>query len=95
MRAYEKHSTNHQIELPTPTYEQDEEADDKMMAEQLSRQNDEQINGLLQKITKLSAVYKQMNELVIDQGSIVDRIDYNIEATLQHTKKAVVHLQEA
>lgn len=36
-----------------------------------------------------------MNQLVIDQGSIVDRIDYNIEATLQHTKKAVVHLQGA
>lgn len=36
-----------------------------------------------------------MNQLVIDQGSIVDRIDYNIESTLEHTKKAVVHLQGA
>lgn len=32
---------------------------------------------------------------MIDQGSIVDRIDYNVEQTLQHTKKAVVHLQGA
>ena len=66
-----------------------------MMQKQLTRQNDKQVNRLFETITKLSAVYKEMNQLVIDQGSVVDRIDYNIEATLQHTKKAVVHLQGA
>lgn len=33
--------------------------------------------------------------MVIDQGSVIDRIDYNIDATLKHTEKAVVHLRGA
>lgn len=32
---------------------------------------------------------------MIDQGSIIDRIDYNIEGTLTHTQKAVEHLRGA
>lgn len=30
---------------------------------------------------------------MIEQGSLIDRIDVNIESTLQHTKQAVVHLE--
>jgi len=26
----------------------------------------------------LSTIYKQLNELVIEQGSLIDRIDFNI-----------------
>lgn len=36
-----------------------------------------------------------MNQLVIDQGSLIDRIDYNLEETVQHTKKGVEHLVKA
>jgi syntaxin 16 len=61
----------------------------------MDQHKNEQIDKLFQSITKLSVIYKEMNQLVIDQGSIVDRIDYNVEATLKHTKKAVVHLEGA
>lgn len=33
--------------------------------------------------------------MVIEQGSLIDRIDVNIDSTLTHTKKAVVHLEAA
>ena len=32
---------------------------------------------------------------MIEQGSLVDRIDVNIESTLTHTQQAVVHLEAA
>lgn len=72
---------------------------DQMEQEELESQMDihknEQIEKLFQSITKLSTIYKEMNQLVIDQGSLVDRIDYNIDETLKHTSKAVVHLKGA
>lgn len=72
---------------------------DQMEQEELESQmaihKNEQIEKLFQSITKLSTIYKEMNQLVIDQGSLVDRIDYNIDETLKHTSKAVVHLEGA
>ncbi len=32
---------------------------------------------------------------MIEQGSLIDRIDYNIEETFQHIEKGVGHLQKA
>lgn len=46
------------------------------MGEDVERSN--QIAGLVRSINQLSAVYRQLNELVIEQGSLIDRIDYNI-----------------
>ena len=36
-----------------------------------------------------------MNQLVIDQGTILDRIDFNIEETFTNTKKANEQLTKA
>lgn len=36
-----------------------------------------------------------MNQLVIDQGTILDRIDFNIEETLVHAKKGNEQLNKA
>lgn len=55
----------------------------------------QKIHELVSSINKLSGIYKELNQLVIEQGSLVDRIDFNIEATYEHTQKAVVHLQAA
>lgn len=49
----------------------------------------------MQSINKLSTIYKELNNLVIEQGSLIDRIDVNIEETYEHTVKAVAHLEVA
>lgn len=36
-----------------------------------------------------------MAVLVIDQGTILDRIDYNMEQVLEHTKEGLVQLNKA
>ena len=46
-------------------------------------------------INELTKIFKQMNQLVIEQGSILDRIDFNIEETLVQTKKGNEQLTKA
>lgn len=58
-------------------------------------ERNKQITDLAKSINQLSSIYKQLNELVIDQCSLIDRIDFNIEETLVHLDKGVDHLRGA
>ena len=40
-------------------------------------------------------LFKDLSVLVIEQGTILDRIDYNIENATVHIEKANVHLEKA
>lgn len=50
---------------------------------------------MVETINELTRIFKQMNQLVIDQGTILDRIDFNIEDTLVQTKKGNEQLVKA
>ncbi|ODV63914.1 t-SNARE syntaxin TLG2, partial [Ascoidea rubescens DSM 1968] len=45
----------------------------------LIRQREQEISKLAQGILEVSAIFKEMQNMVIDQGTILDRIDYNLE----------------
>jgi syntaxin 16 len=38
----------------------------------------EEINNLVGAINDLAVLFKELSVLVIDQGTIIDRIDYNV-----------------
>ena len=42
----------------------------------------QEIVRVAQSINELATLFRELNVLVIEQGSIIDRIDYNIEQTL-------------
>lgn len=48
----------------------------------------EEICRVASSISELHTIFKELAVLVIDQGSVMDRIDYNIEDSLDQTKKA-------
>ena len=52
------------------------------------RKRDEEISTLLTSITELAGVFKDLQTLVHHQGTILDRIDYNIETAHQNVKEA-------
>lgn len=44
-------------------------------------------------INDLAVLFKELSILVVEQGTVLDRIDYNIECAHKDTKQAVVHIQ--
>jgi len=56
---------------------------------------DQEISKIAQSIEELGSIFKELAVLVIDQGTILDRIDYNMETVVEHTKEGIVQLQKA
>merc|ERR1712107_589139 len=58
-------------------------------------QRSQEICQIAASINDLHTIFKELAVLVIDQGSIPDRIDYNIEQVVVQSKEANVQLQKA
>lgn len=56
---------------------------------------DTEISKIAQSIEELGTIFKELAVLVIDQGTILDRIDYNMEAVVESTKTGVKQLERA
>jgi len=63
--------------------------------EAIVRERDEEIRNIAESINELGAIFKELAVLVIDQGTILDRIDFNMEQVVEHTKEGVVQLEQA
>eukprot|EP00826_Nyctotherus_ovalis_P025514 TRINITY_DN1978_c0_g1_i3.p2 TRINITY_DN1978_c0_g1~~TRINITY_DN1978_c0_g1_i3.p2 ORF type:complete len:152 (-),score=70.38 TRINITY_DN1978_c0_g1_i3:47-502(-) len=64
------------------------EAAELQEMEQMAADRDVEIQNLVKGVNDLAVIFKELSVLVIDQGNILDRIDYNIEQAVHHTKKA-------
>ena len=60
-----------------------------------AEQRSTEINAIAKSVAELNRLFKDLANLVIDQGTILDRIDYNIENVQEQTKSGVVQLQKA
>ncbi|MDR3547107.1 MAG: hypothetical protein P4M11_02315 [Candidatus Pacebacteria bacterium] len=72
----------------------DSEAVEFGQMEQVAISRDAEIGNLVKGINDLAVIFKELSVLVIDQGNILDRIDYNIEQAVRHTKKANFELHK-
>lgn len=59
------------------------------------QERDEEITQLAKGVLEVSTIFREMQNLIIDQGTIVDRIDYNLENTVIHLKEANRELNKA
>ncbi|KXS20993.1 t-SNARE [Gonapodya prolifera JEL478] len=57
-------------------------------------QREKDINQIAKSIHTLAEIFRDMQTMVIDQGTMLDRIDYNIEQTAVYTEEAVVELNK-
>jgi syntaxin 16 len=64
-------------------------------AEDLVNARDEEIQQIAKSIEELAQIFKELAVLVIDQGTILDRIDFNMENAVEHAKEGVVQLEKA
>ena len=58
-------------------------------------QRDAEIMEIAKSIEDLAIVFKELAVLVIDQGTILDRIDYNMEVAVDRVDEGVVQLEKA
>jgi syntaxin 16 len=58
-------------------------------------EREREVVELVKSIEDLAALFKDLSYLVVEQGSLLDRIDFNIEETSTHVEAAVVELQRA
>lgn len=68
---------------------------DLMSAEELATERDQEIKKICESIEQLSVVFKELAALVIDQGTIIDRIDYNMEQAVERTTAGLSELKKA
>jgi len=55
----------------------------------------QEINKIAKSISELNVVFKELANLVVEQGTILDRIDYNMENVVKDTKEANTELKKA
>eukprot|EP00922_Rhytidocystis_sp_ex-Travisia-forbesii_P051857 GHVS01076988.1.p1 GENE.GHVS01076988.1~~GHVS01076988.1.p1 ORF type:complete len:312 (-),score=48.32 GHVS01076988.1:706-1641(-) len=78
----------------------DEGFSDALMAELETaevdvEQRNEELSRIAQSVADLHSIFKDLATLVIDQGTLLDRIDYNIEQVVVQTSDANVQLRKA
>lgn len=59
------------------------------------RQRDTEVQELVRSITELNAIFRDLAQMVADQGQVVDRIDVNVENTQVKVTQGARQLQKA
>ncbi|XP_023913209.1 syntaxin-43 isoform X2 [Quercus suber] len=61
----------------------------------VQQEREREINQVVQSVNELAQIMKDLSVLVIDQGTIVDRIDYNIQNVAVSVDEGLKQLQKA
>ena len=56
--------------------------------EQYILQREQEISKLAMGVLEVSSIFREMESMIIDQGTILDRIDYNLTSTVEDLKEA-------
>ncbi|KAJ9123168.1 hypothetical protein QFC22_001361 [Naganishia vaughanmartiniae] len=63
--------------------------------ETVIRQRDKEITQLAQSIADLGDLFRDMANLVVEQGTVLDSVEYNVEVAATEIKGAVDELRTA
>nr|CAB3502064.1 unnamed protein product [Digitaria exilis] len=64
-------------------------------SEAFTREREREIEQVVESVNELAQIMKDLSVLVIDQGTIVDRIDYNIQNVAASVEEGYKELQKA
>ena len=71
------------------------EIQELLQEEERQKEVSNEVQGILQSIEELQEMFRDLNALVVEQGSVLDRIDYNIQQTRTNMGKGLTELQKA
>ncbi|XP_063815463.1 syntaxin-16 isoform X1 [Pseudophryne corroboree] len=58
-------------------------------------EREREIRQIVQSISDLNEVFRDLGSMVVEQGTVLDRIDYNVEQSCIKTEDGLKHLQKA
>lgn len=61
----------------------------------LLRERDAEMSHIMRSVIELNAIFQEMNSLVVNQGSLLDRIDYNLETVQIKVEEGAIQLSRA
>lgn len=73
----------------------EEQVREMLLNEQDILRRDREIREILKSIIELQELFRDFSQLVIEQGTMLDRIDHNIEQTHHHVQKGNKNLETA
>ncbi|CDK25177.1 unnamed protein product [Kuraishia capsulata CBS 1993] len=74
--------------------QQQQEGSQNTITDEFIEQREREIFRIAQGVIEVSTIFKELENMVIDQGTILDRIDYNLANTVVHMKEADKQLQK-
>lgn len=63
-------------------------------SEAFTREREREIEQVVESVNELAQIMKDLSVLVIDQGTIIDRIDYNIQNVAASVEEGYKQLQK-
>ncbi len=85
-------AADHVLNNGNALLDMDELIEDEAMKDLQSR--NEEVRKIVQSIYQLNEIYKNLGDLVLMQGSLLDRIDQNIEVSFNLVTSGRQHLQK-
>merc|ERR1719411_384052 len=58
-------------------------------------QRSQEIMQIVKSVEELAQMFNELQVLIVQQGTVLDRIDYNVEQTLVKLDSAKTHLKKA
>jgi syntaxin 16 len=83
-----------QLAEPTPAYAE-QQMQQLTNMQHVYEQRDEAVAALIKEVTEIQEVMRDISVLVVEQGTMVDRIDQNIEAAVEAVDRGVEHIRRA
>nr|XP_023030260.1 syntaxin-16 [Leptinotarsa decemlineata] len=60
-----------------------------------AQEHEQEVNAIVKSILDLNEIFKDLSQMVVDQGTVLDRIDFNIEQTSMQVQEGFKQLQKA
>jgi len=76
---------------------QEEEKEEELVyddMEEVARERNTVINQIVNHVNELALVFKEISGLVVEQGTLLDRIDYNLQQAAEHSRGGLEQLRK-
>lgn len=76
-------------------YQSQEQLEVDYVDNELLRQQDAEMTKVMRSIVELNQIFQDMSAMVVNQGSLMDRIDYNMETVHMKVREGAIQLAQA